>query len=66
MRRRLLMLSFRRRFLIRVLPGALLWAGVFALLVGVMGLSLGVVLAVSLVALSVQALVLWSASARRP
>jgi esterase/lipase len=65
MRRRLLMLSFRRRLLFRVLPGALLWAAVFALLVGVVGLSLGVVLAISLAALAVQGLVLWTAARRR-
>jgi hypothetical protein len=65
MRRRLLMLSFRRRFLFRVLPGALLWAAVFTLLVGVLGLNLGVVLAISLAALAVQGLVLWT-TARRP
>jgi hypothetical protein len=65
MRRRLLMLSFRRRFFFRVLPGALLWAAVFALLVGVLGLNLGVVLAISFVALAVQGLVLWTAARRR-
>jgi len=65
MRRRLLMLSFRRRFLFRVLPGALLWAAVFTLLVGVLGLDLGVVLAISLAALAVQGLVLWTTARRR-
>jgi len=65
MRRRLLMLSFRRRFFFRVLPGALLWAAVFTLLVGVLGLNLGVVLAISLVALAVQGLVLWTTARRR-
>jgi hypothetical protein len=64
MRRRLLLLSFRRRFVWRVLPGALLWAAVFALLVGVVGLSLDLVLIVSLGALAVQALVLWSTAER--
>jgi hypothetical protein len=65
MRRRLLMLSFRRRFLFRVLPGALLWAAVFSLLVGVVGLDLRVVLVISLAALAVQGLVLWTAARRR-
>ena len=65
MRRRLLLLSFRRRFLVRVLPGALLWACVFAVLVGVLGLRLDVVLAIAVGALVVQALVLWSTAARR-
>jgi hypothetical protein len=65
MRRRLLMLSFRRRFIVRVLPGALLWAVVFAVLVGVVGLRLDVVLAIALGALAVQAVVLWSTVRRR-
>ena len=65
MRRKLLLLSLRRRFVWRVLPGALLWAFVFALLVGVMGLSFDLVIIIALCALAVQALVLWSASARR-
>jgi hypothetical protein len=65
MRRRLLLLSFRRRFVWRVLPGALLWACVFALLVGVFGLPLDLILLVAIGALAVQALVLWSAAGRR-
>jgi hypothetical protein len=65
MRRRLLMLSFRRRFIVRVLPGALLWAVVFAVLVGVVGLRLDVVLAIALGALAVQAVVLWFTVRRR-
>ena len=65
MRRRLLFLSFRRRFLARVLPGALLWAVVFAVFVGVVGLRLDVILAVAVGALAVQAAVLWSTAARR-
>jgi hypothetical protein len=66
MRRKLLILSLRRRFVWRVLPGALLWACVFAFLVGVVGLSFDLVIVIALCALGVQALVLWSASARRP
>jgi hypothetical protein len=65
MRRRLLFLSFRRRFVWRVLPGALLWALVFAFLVGVLGLSFDLVLVVAIGALAVQALVLWAAAGRR-
>jgi hypothetical protein len=65
MRRRLLVLSFRRRFIMRVLPGALLWAVVFAVLVGVVGLRPDVVLAIALGALAVQAVLLWSTTARR-
>jgi hypothetical protein len=65
MRRRLLLLGFRRRFLRRVLPGAALWATVFALLVGVVGLPFDLVLIVAIGALAVQAALLWS-TARRP
>ncbi len=65
MRRRLLLLSFRRRFLARVVPGALLWALVFALLVGVADLRFDVVLGVAIGALVIQAVVLWSTAARR-
>jgi hypothetical protein len=65
MRRRLLFLSFRRRFVWRVLPGALLWALVFAFLVGVLGLSFDLVLIVAIGALAAQALVLWAAAGRR-
>jgi len=58
MRRRLLLLSARRRFLLRVLPGALLWALAFAFLVGVVGLRFDIVVLVSLGALAIQAFVL--------
>jgi len=44
----------------------LLWALVFALLVGVVGLRFEVVLAVAVGALVIQAIVMWSAAARRP
>jgi hypothetical protein len=64
MRRRLLLLSFRRRFIWRVLPGAFLWAFVFAFLVGVVGLSFDVVLVVAIGALAVQAVLLWSGGSR--
>jgi hypothetical protein len=65
MRRRLLFLSLRRRLLWRVLPGAFLWAFVFAFLVGVVGLPLDLVLIVALAAVAVQALLLWSTAGRR-
>ena len=65
MRRRLLFLSFRRRFLWRVLPGALLWAVVFAVLVGWVGLPLDVVFIVAIGALVTQALLIWSTSGVR-
>ena len=65
MRRRLLFLSFRRRFVWRVLPGALLWAAVFAFLVSVLGLPFDLVLIVAIGALAVQALVLWSTAGGR-
>jgi hypothetical protein len=65
MRRRLLILSFRRRFLWRVLPSALLWAFVFAFLVGYLGLSVGLVLVVAFGALAVQALLIWTTAGRR-
>ena len=65
MRRRLLVLSFRRRFLARVLPGALLWAFVFVFLVGVVGMRLDIVLIVAIVALAIQTLLIWSTAGRR-
>jgi hypothetical protein len=65
MRRRLLLLSFRRRFLWRILPGALLWAFVFALLVGYMRVPFDIVLVIAIGALAVQALVLWTTAGRR-
>jgi hypothetical protein len=65
MRRRLLWLSFRRRLFGRVLPGALLWALTFILVVDVLGVPFSVAVVVSIGALAVQALVLWSATGRR-
>ena len=65
MRRRLLFLSFRRRFIWRVLPGALLWGSVFAVLVGYLGLSFDLVLLVAVLALGVQALLIWTTARRR-
>jgi hypothetical protein len=65
MRRRLLFLGFRRRFVWRVLPGALLWAFVFALLVGYLGIPVDVVLLTAVCALGVQALLIWMTARSR-
>jgi hypothetical protein len=65
MRRRLAWLGFRRRFVARVLPGALLWAVAFAFVVGVVGLPLDIALIVAMVALGAQALVTWYATTSR-
>jgi hypothetical protein len=65
MRRRLLFLSFRRRFIWRVLPGAFLWALLFAFLVGWVGLPLDVVFIVAIGALATQALLIWSTAGKR-
>jgi hypothetical protein len=65
MRRRLLWLGFRRRFLVRVVPGALLWALAFAFLVAVAGVPFDVVILVAIGALIVQSLVLFSLAGRR-
>ena len=59
MRRRLAWLSFRRRFFVRVAPGALLWAAAVVLVVGVVGVRLDVALAIALLALGVQAVTLF-------
>jgi len=64
MRRRLAWLGFRRRFVARVLPGALLWAAALVFVVGVVRLPLDVTLAVALLALGVQAVVTWYAASR--
>jgi hypothetical protein len=65
MRRRLLLLSFRRRFLASILPGALLWAFVFVFLVGVAGVRVDIVLIVAICALAIQALLIWVTTGRR-
>ncbi len=65
MRRRLLWLSFRRRFLARIVPGALLWAFTFMLVVGVLDVPFDLAVFISIGALAVQALVLWSLAGRR-
>lgn len=65
MRRRLAWLGFRRRFVRAVLPGAALWAGAFAIVTGVIGLSLPVAVALGLGALALQALATSAIAARR-
>ena len=64
MRRRLAWLGFRRRFFRRVAPGALLWTTALILVVGVMGVPLDVAVVVALLALGVQALVLFLHASR--
>ena len=64
MRRRLLWLSFRRRFLASILPGALLWAVALIFVVGVVGLRLEVAVGIALLALGVQAVALLLVAAR--
>jgi hypothetical protein len=64
MRRRLFLLGFRRRLVLRVLPGIVLWALAFAFVVGVLGLRFYIALAVAIGALAIQALVLVAAARR--
>jgi hypothetical protein len=65
MRRRLAWLSFRRRFVARVLPGALLWAVALVFVVAVVGVSMSVAFAIAFIALGVQAAAMWFLSAPR-
>jgi hypothetical protein len=58
MRRRLAWLGFRRRFFVRVAPGALLWAAAVVFIVGVVGVRLDVALVIALLALGIQLLTL--------
>ena len=64
MRRRLAWLGFRRRFFVRVAPGALLWAAALVFVVGVVGVRLDVALGIALLALGVQALALFLLASR--
>jgi len=64
MRRRLAWLGFRRRFFVRVAPGALLWAVALIFVVGVVGLRLEVAVGIALLALGVQAVALLLVAAR--
>ena len=64
MKRRLAWLGLRRRLLIRIAPGALLWAAALLLVVGVVGLRLDVTVALALLALAAQMVVLRFLGAR--
>jgi hypothetical protein len=66
MRRRLAWLGFRRRFFVRVAPGALLWAAALVFVVGVVGVRLDVAVLIALLALGVQtvAMLLLAAKSR--
>ena len=59
MRRRLAWLGFRRRFFVRVAPGALLWAAAVVFVVGVVGLRLDVAIGIALLAVGAQAIALF-------
>jgi hypothetical protein len=64
MRRRLAWLGFRRRFFVRVAPGALLWAVALVFVVGVVGVRLEVAIGIALLALGVQTIALLLLAAR--
>ena len=51
--------------LLRILPGALLWAAAFVFVVDVVGLPAPVAVFVALAALGLQALVVWQLASRR-
>lgn len=59
MRRRLAWLSFRRRLVARILPGALLWSVALLFVVTVVGVTLSTAIVVALCALLVQLIVLY-------
>ncbi len=64
MRRRLAWLSFRRRFLLRTIPGIILWTATFVLVVGVLGVPLDLALLISCAALVLQYGILFAAARR--
>jgi hypothetical protein len=64
MRRRLAWLGFRRRFFVRVAPGALLWATALVFVVGVVGVRLDVAAVIALLALGTQAVALFLLASR--
>jgi hypothetical protein len=66
MRRRLAWLGFRRRFFVRIAPGALLWAAALVFVVGVVGVRLDVAVLVALLALGVQTVALLLLAAKSP
>jgi len=59
MRRRLAWLRLRRRFFVRVAPGALLWAAALVFVVNVVGLRPDVAIVIALLALGTQAIALF-------
>jgi len=64
MRRRLAWLGFRRRFFVRVAPGAVLWATALIFVVDVVGVRLDVAIGITLLALAVQATALFLLASR--
>lgn len=64
MRRRLAWLGIRRRLVGRVLPSALLWTAALVFVVGVVGVSLNVALAIGIAAVGIQAVAAWLAASR--
>ena len=64
MRRRLAWLGFRRRFFVRVAPGALLWAAALVFVVGVIGLRLEVAIGITLLAFCIQTITLFILASR--
>lgn len=59
MRRRVAWLGLRRRFVVRVAPGALVWTMALVFVVGVVGVRLDVAIGIALLALGVQAIALF-------
>ena len=64
MRRRLAWLSFRRRFFVRVAPGAILWAAALVFVVAFVGIRLEVAIGIALLALGVQVIALFFLASR--
>jgi len=64
MRRRLAWLRFRRRFFVRVAPGALLWATALVFVVGVIGVRLEVAIGIALLALGIQTVTMFLHASR--
>jgi hypothetical protein len=64
MRRRLAWLGFRRRFLVRIAPGALLWASALIFVIGVVGVRPGVAMGIALLALCAQGIMSFFLAAR--
>jgi hypothetical protein len=64
MRRRLAWLGFRRRFFVRVAPGALLWAAALVFVVGVIGVRLEIAIGIALLALGIQVVTMFLHASR--